>query len=341
MRDGQRVWKRTFRVSALLAFLLVASLAPYLTSSTELVRMRNALLYEDVPAEVDWTPANPPADFRVETAAPTPLFQQIVTDNRLVSPEGDWDTALRIGRHLLAGAVDHPGVGGPIQQDLSETHAEIIGQGRGYCGDYVDVFTALANASGVFSRSWAFSFDGFGGHGHIFNEVWDQASASWRMIDVFNNYYVVDERERPLSAIEFRRVLVQGEPIRWRPVEPAARPGYKYPEKAVDYYRRGVSEWYLWWGNNVFEYDRNPVVSVLATPSYSLGQLSAIAVGVYPSIRVLEVPGNAAQRASLKILRIQLIAVAVLVPLLLLLMAVSALRMRVFHRAVADSRVVV
>lgn len=327
-RSSVGAWRTTFWLSTLLALLLVASLAPYLTSSTELVRMRNALLYENTPAEADWTPATLPADWLAERAPPTPMFVRILAENGLVAPGDDWETALRIGRHLLWGVVTHPDNGGPVQLGLSDTWREITGKGRGYCGDYVDVFTALANASGIFSRSWAFSFDGFDGHGHIFNEIWDRKSASWRMIDVFNNYYVVDENERPLSALEFRKVLLAGAPVRWRAVEPEARPGYKYPEKAVDYYRRGAREWYLWWGNNVFEYDGEPVVSTLSTASRSLGQLSAIAAGVYPSIRVLQTPDNVKQRAALAQLRIQLLVTAVLLPSMLLLACISARRVR-------------
>ncbi len=331
-RSGERTWRAAFWVSALLALALVASLSPYLTSSTELVRLRNSLLYEATPAAADWTPATLPADYRVERAPPTPMFSRIVAENGLVVPGDDWETALRIGRHLLSGVVAHRGNGGPIQQGLADTYRAITGSGRGYCGDYVDVFTALANASGIFARSWAFSFDGFDGHGHIFNEIWDRRTATWRMIDVFNNYYVVDENERPLSALEFRKTLLAGDPVRWRAVEPAARPGYKYPEKAVDYYRRGADQWYLWWGNNVFQYDGNPVVSLFSVPSHSLGELSAIAVGLYPPIRVLQTSANEAQRLALKHLRVHLLVVIALLLPALLSMAISAARLLVLSR---------
>lgn len=220
-------WKATFWLSALLMVLAVASLAPYLTSSTEIVRMRNALVYDSKPAQADWTPAALPENYLAERAPPTSTFSRVVEEHGLIAQGDDWETALRIGRQLLSGVVAHGGNGGAIQSGLDETYREITATGRGYCGDYVDVFTALANASGIFSRSWAFSFGGFDGHGHIFNEIWDRKTASWRMIDVFNNYYVVDEDERPLSALEFREALLGAGPVRWRAVEPDARPGYE------------------------------------------------------------------------------------------------------------------
>lgn len=327
-RGNSSAWRATLWISALLALLVVTTLAPYLTSSTELVRIRNSLLYEPTPAVADWTPATLPAGYLFDRVSPTPTFLQIIAENELVDPEDDWQTALRIGRHLLSGVVGRRGSGGPIQLGLSDTYREITARGSGYCGDYVDVFTAMANASGIFSRSWAFSFDGFDGHGHIFNEIWDRRSATWRMIDVFNNYFVVDENERPLSALQFRTALLAGNPIRWRPVEPVARPGYKYPEKAVDYYRRGANQWYLWWGNNVFEYDGNRVVSLFSVPSRALGQLSAIAIGVHPPIRVLQTPENERQRDALENLKLHVLAVAVLFPVLTMLMLISACQIR-------------
>lgn len=89
-------------------------------------------------------------------------------------------------------------------------------------------------------------------------------------------------RASGLSTLEFREGITRGNAIGWRLIAPEARPGYKYFEKAVDYYRRGTNEWYLWWGNNAFEYDGHPVVSMLSVSSRSLGQLSAIAVGMHP-----------------------------------------------------------
>ncbi len=321
-----------------LALLLVASLAPYLTSSTELVRIRNALLYDPTPAEVEWTPTTVPNDYLVERTQATPLFTRVVEKNLLVVPGDDWQTALRIGRHMLSGVIDRRGSGGPIHKGLSTTYREITSRGRGYCGDYVDVFTALADASGVFARAWEFSFDGFDGGGHIFNEIWDRKTASWRFIDVFNNYYVVDENERPLSALEFHEALVSHSPIRWRFIEPRARPGYVYPEKAVDYYRRGADEWYLSWGNNAFEYDANRVVSLLNAVAPALAQFSAIVLGVYPKIRVLDLPENERQRDALERLKSHMYLVAACLPALLLIMIVALGRMMADRRCVPVGR---
>ena len=67
----------------------------------------------------------------------------------------------------------------------------------------------------------------------------------------------------------------------------------------------------------MFEYDRNPVVSLFSAASHSLGQLSAIATGVYPPIRVLQTSANEVQRAALEHLRLHLLLVlALLLPAL-------------------------
>lgn len=310
MQNPVWTWRRTQWAAALLAVLLVLSLAPYLTSSTELVRVRNALLYEPVSANADWTPAAPPAGFLLERISPPEAFRRIVDENRLFVDGNDWETALRIGRHLVHRA-DDSGRSGPIQADLLQSYRRITDTGDGYCGDYVDVFTALATTAGVFARSWAFSFDGYGGHGHVFNEIWDRQAGRWRMIDVFNNYFVIDGAGEPLSALQFRQALLDGGAVRWQPVDASARPGFKYAEKALDYYRRGAAEWYLWWGNNVFEFEGSRLVEVASAAGRPAEQLAAIVAGVHPGIRAIHEPRNEESRTRLLWVRYHLLLVAV------------------------------
>ena len=305
-----RLWLRLFWLSTVLTLAVGATLVPHLRDSAELVRMRNALLLQSEPAAHDWTPASVPAGFALERAAPLPLYADIVTRNQLDIEGDDWATALAIGRHLLP---DGRRSGGPIQADLTDTYTRITQQGEGYCGDYADSFTGFATAAGVFARPWAFSFDGFGGRGHIFHEIWDSQNARWVMIDVFNNFYVTDASGQPLSAMAFRAALQAGATdIKLVPVDPMARPGFKIEDKAIDYYRRGLPEWYMWWGNNVFEYDQAPLVRALGGVHRAAEQLGGVASGVHPEIRILAVPENAAQRASIESLRTRLVLVIIL-----------------------------
>jgi hypothetical protein len=292
-----------------LTLIAAGSLAPHFTNSAELVRMRNALLLQSEPATHDWTPDTRPASFEVDRGAPIPLYADIVSRHHLRVEGDDWATALKIGQHLL---IDGRRSGGAIQSDLTQTYRRITERGEGYCGDFADSFTGLANAAGVFSRPWAFSFDGFGGHGHIFNEIWDARTGRWIMIDVLNNIFVVDASGRPLSAVEFRNALLSGDAAyRLVPVKPTAHPGFKYEDKAIDFFRRGLPEWYMWWGSNVFEYDQAPLVRVLGGTHRALEQLGGIAAGVHPAIRILETPQNLPQRESMRWLRTRLIAVVV------------------------------
>lgn len=295
-----------FWVCLALAVLCSASLVPHLAASSELVRLRNALLLDSEPANAAWTPAALPAGYLAGAAGSTdPKFAELVQRFDLRVEGDDWATALRIGQLLR-----QPGrvPGNPIQSNLSETYRRITDNAEGYCADFSDVFTALAQASGVFSRAWAFSFDGFGGHGHVFNEIWDRRSARWIMLDVFNNFYFADAAGRPLSALEAREVLQAGGAPRMIPVAPASPPTYRYPEKAIDYYRRGLPEWYLWWGNNVFEYDRAEVVKLASKAGRSVEQLVSVGAGLYPHIRILESRDNEVQREQLKNLRLRLFA---------------------------------
>lgn len=303
-----RNWRRGFIVSAAALLLAMLPLAPHLTDSAELVRLRNALLLDHVAeTRFDWTPADMPADFRREPGPFNPRFDARVAALGLGALPSDWDRALALARHLLENR--HGPVGRPIQSDLEQTYQRITRYGEGYCGDYADVFTALALAAGLDVRAWAFSFDGFGGRGHIFNEVWDDGSGEWRMIDVFHNLYMTDEAGRPVSAQAFRAAMrAGGADLVFETIEPDARPVFKYEEKAREFYERGLSQWYLWWGNNVFAYDRAPLVQAFGKVSRSLEQLGGIAQGEHPHIRVLPDPANAAQVAAMERLQKRLLA---------------------------------
>ena len=305
-----RTCLRLFWVSALITLVFAGSLAPYLRDSAEMVRMRNALLLQNEAAAYDWTPDTVPEGFALERGAPSPLYANAVVAGDLKVEGDDWATALKIGRHLL---FDGKRTGRPIQSNLEQTYRRITERGEGYCGDFADSFTGLANAAGLFSRPWAFSFDGFGGHGHIFNEIWDRKAARWIMIDVFNNFFVVDGTGRPLSAIEFRRRLeTDASDLQLLPVDSASSPGFVREDKALEYYRRGLPEWYMWWGNNVFEYDQDPVVSALGNTHRALEQLGGVAVGAYPRIHILATSENLPQREAISWLRVRLIAVMAL-----------------------------
>lgn len=303
-----KILQLLFRVSVLLSAVGIAALAPHLTDSAELVRLRNALLLDNEPAMLNWTPESIPPGFAVETRRPNALFLEAVEREGLRAAGNDWQTALRIGAHLLKSGVRNEV---PIQSDLDNTYHRITEAGDGYCGDFADVFTGLASAAGVFSRSWAFSFDGFGGRGHIFNEIWDRTAQRWLMIDVFNNIYFVDSHGRPLSALEVRGALEKGSPVRLVPVSPDARPGFRHESKALEYFRRGLPEWYMWWGNNVFAYDQSPLVRSLGGAPRALEQLGGIAEGVFPRIRIMDVEGQRGARDGLVRLRVHLYFVAI------------------------------
>ncbi len=302
-------WRRCFWGCVIVLALVGATLVPHLKNSAELVRMRNALLLQAAPATGEWTPAAPPPGFRLESAPVDALYAQAVVEHTLVVPGDDWATALRMGQHLLQAS----GRGGAIQSSLDDTYRRIVERGEGYCGDFADVFTGLAHAAGLFSRSWAFSFDGFGGHGHVFNEIWDRQVGQWRMIDVFNNFYVVNAQGVPLSALAFRAALQAGQAdLQLVRVDEEAPPGFIHEHKAWDYYRQGLPEWYLWMGNNVFEYDQSALVRGFGKMHRALEQLGGIAAGAHPGIRILETADNAAQREALRWLRVRLLTVVVL-----------------------------
>lgn len=286
-------WKRGVWINLGILVLLVLSLSPYFTSSTELVRMRNALvLLDGTNSRFDWTPDSIPADFVLEHGAPDPLYAEVAAKLKLPELASDWDRVLAISRHLLGSSptLDGP----PIQSDLRDTYHRITEFGEGYCGDFTRVFMGFAVTAGIPVRAWAFSFDGFGGHGHVLPEIWNRELKQWQLIDIYNNVYFHGSDGLAISALELRRRLKDAPNLELHraPLYAGARPGYEIEEKFWDYYRRGLPEWYMLWGNNVFSYDKAMMSRHLGRISRSLEQLDAIAIGVYPPVNLLADDAN-------------------------------------------------
>lgn len=299
-------------VGTLLVLLALALLAPHLFSGTELVRLRHALLLgPDLSPGQDWTPASMPPDFRTETRTPSPYFTAVATGLALGTLPDDWARAQAISRHLLGSA---PALnGGAVQHDLRRTYEAIVNRGDGYCGDFVRVFSAIAGAAGMTVRPWAFSFDGFGGHGHIWVEVWNRQLQRWQLVDVFQNYYFTDGDDVPLSALALRSALTASSPtLRLHALHEGVPPGWAEEPKAWNYLRRGLPQWYAPWGNNVFTVDEAWPTRRFAGVSRALEQLGGIAAGVQPPIRVLADEGNRGERAALQGLRQRLMTALVL-----------------------------
>ena len=283
------------------------------------VRLRNALLLRPGnEADFSWTPDSVPADFRAEHMPPSADYATIVQSLGAREMPLDWDKARTLASHLGA----HAGDKGPIRSDLATTYRRIQ-QGYGYCADFVTAYLGLAHAAGVFARQWAFSFDGFGGHGHTFVEVFDRQRARWIFVDVFNNFHAIDTPTGELlSALEFRDFAMgRRESVAMRPNGPG-RPGFIHDAKALDYYRRGAPEWYMWWGNAVFSYYAHPLVRAAAQVSRSLANVVAVVVGLQPEMRIYPVTENREQARRLFELRRRLYWIAAI--LLALLVSLAA-----------------
>ena len=299
------------RLGLALWLLALALLAPNLGGGTEFVRIRHALLLgpEWVESE-DWKPPARPADFRVESHALDARLVAVVRKLELDALPDDWARAKVLGRHLLASAPQL--VGGAVQADLWGTHQSIVQRGEGYCGDFVRVYLALANAAGLTLRPWAFSFDGFGGHGHIWVELWNRQAERWQLIDIFDNFYFVRRgEETPISALEFRRELLSAggaaerRRIDLRLLVPEARPGYEIEAKAWAYFERGLHQWYLPFGSNVHSVDAAPVVRLFSGWSRMGEGVGALVSGRSPVVRVLASEANAGARADLRAVRLR------------------------------------
>lgn len=297
-------WAKWLCLASLGGLVVVAGLIAFMAvPSSEAVRLRNAFLIEAGRAgDFDWTPNDRPSDFRWEHEPATARFQAAVETIR-DEPGDAFVQAKSLAAQLLKNAND----GGAIQRGLDETYRRITEDGTGYCADFVRVFLAMAHAAGIPARQWAFSFDGFGGHGHTFPEIFDIRTGRWLMLDVFSNLYPVSASGQPLSALEFRQVLLDSSAtVRLRRIS-YGRLEFPIEEKAIEYYRRGAAEWYLWWGNDVFSYERHPAVRFGAVLGRGGEQLAALLAGVYPKFKVLDAQRHVAQIQRMAQLRQELI----------------------------------
>jgi transglutaminase superfamily protein len=286
---------------------LIAWLARRAWPPTEAVRLRNAFLVDPgLPRDFDWRPETRPPGYFVERGSRDPFFSGVVEAIGLPLESDDWTKALRIAIHLVENAQDK----GPIRADPHTSYRRIRA-GYGYCADFVKVFIALAHAAGLEVRQWGFSFDGFGGHGHTLVDVYDRARSRWLMLDVYNNFHVVDVASgEPLGALEYREALLG---LRGRAVMERNGPGrlgFEHAPIAVEYYRRGLDEWYLLWGNAVLSHYGHPMVRLAGRFSRPLADIVASAVGVLPRMRVYVTEGNVAKLRRMQALRARLVVAA-------------------------------
>lgn len=155
-------------------------------------------------------------------------------------------------------------------------------------------------------RKWGLSFDGFGGDGHAFNEVYDYGRGKWIMVDSYWSFYPRDAVTKvSLSVLEFKKLLVNDElrhsleGIRISP----ERFVFKSDDARLYYYRRGANQLFLYWGKNAFDYDAQPLVSAMSRISRAAEQASTILIGVHPEIRTLPDSSNAEDVAKLRQIR--------------------------------------
>lgn len=305
---------RSASVLAFVAVILAICILRMVTPSSEAVRVRNALIFDVIDMrEIQWIPSRYPRSFKLDTSSPPVLFQNAVArmERSATGYNADVDLALAIGRYLAVGKVK----GGAIQSDTVSTFETIMREGTGYCADFTQVFNGLAHAAALPVREWGMSFDGFGGEGHAFNEIFDRERGQWVFVDAFYSFYVTDRStDLPMSALQFRERLKDRKSwpsIRVVPISDV-RFAFDSEIRALEYYYRGVDEFYVWWGNNVFQYDSSPMVQVAARISRSAEQVFAILAGVHPQIRIPILPENEASIAGLKIVKFKFLALLLL-----------------------------
>ncbi len=251
-------------------------------------RVRNSLIARlSDPSSFDWTPPESPAGFLAETGPkPAELIAAVQASGASASAGvSDFERAKRLARHLASGTR----YSGVVASTTLRTYRVITTEGRGYCADFTQVFNALAYVADIPVRQWGFTFDSFGGHGHAINEIYDRSLRKWVLVDAFNSFVVVDRAtDQPLSVLEFRERLQQPAPLATLRIERLSRQfGFRDDAMLIDYFRDGVDQYFLDWGNNSLSYDRDPLVRTLGPLSRTTQQLAGILSGSRPKIHVM------------------------------------------------------
>ncbi|MBL8201852.1 MAG: transglutaminase domain-containing protein [Chromatiales bacterium] len=292
----------------------------------EAVRLRDSLLARiGTPQDFAWTPADVPPTFLRNTAEVPGTLARAA--DKVVTASDGWTRGLQIAMHL----GDAPNRDQPIQRSTADAYRIMFTEGGGYCADFTQVFVGLATAAGVPVREWGLSFDGFGGDGHAVVEVFDERRGKWLMIDPFNSFYPADAATgEPLSVLEFRERLRSPRPLETTRIVRISPRVNEFPvdEKLVEYFRRGIDQFYLWWGTNLFSYEQDPFVAVASRVSRTAEQAVAILRGVHPGIVILPTGTNQEliraerhqrQRTLTYLITLGVLAVLLVVQLLLLL----------------------
>jgi len=295
--------RRNLTIILLCLTAVVTMLIDLMTPATELIRFRNSLLANvGEPADFNWVPGAVPAEFNYETLLPPPVLANVSEEIRASSA-----LAVPLMTEIVAHLRSQPKRSGPIKSTTVEAYRLITETGRGYCADYTQVFNGLAHSVKLPVREWGMSFDRFGGDGHAFNEVYDETNKQWVFVDPMNGFYVTDSTSgRPLSVLEFRdRLIEDGGFASINFVRIGENFLFDSDREAFEYFQNGAAQFYQWFGNDVFSYDRHPVVRFLGPISRSMEQLAAIMLGIHPRIRIFPTDTNQSEIAALLRLRFQ------------------------------------
>ena len=291
-----------------------AWVATSITPGEEAVKVRNSLVARlGTPEDFNWRPDQVPPEFLSDEGAVPADFRELVAQLASDGAGGtrqDFELGLEFSRYLMSASRR---LGGPIQSNLADARRQITTEGRGYCADFTQVFTALATAAKLPVRRWSISFVGFGA-GHTFNEVYDAQRRKWTLVDAFHSLYFIDPTSgEPLSVLEVhdRLLALDGTSagIAIRRIVPQRLP-FRSEALALDYYRRGMPQLAMAWGSNSFGYDQSKAIRTAASISRHLERAVAIAVDQYPDLVIYPVGVSERDVAELRRTRQQFVLAA-------------------------------
>ena len=81
-----------------------------------------------------------------------------------------------------------------------------------YCRAKAQILNEVCLSLGIYSRKlWIIPLSVYDTECHVVNEIWDSQYNKWKMLDISNNLYWVDEKAEPLSMLEVRDKIINKE----------------------------------------------------------------------------------------------------------------------------------
>ena len=245
-RDQQKIVRNRILIPALCLLIGLAGLI-WCTSDAA---ARRAALFTAVklhtPEEVNWDPDDAPDWFVVDSSETLRPYKEkaraVLAPN---DPSTTEDQAFQLFRFVaeLGGPNAYKREGRSAPSDNVRTMMEQADKRefQGNCSDYSYILQTLSQAAGLDSRVVGMHADVWmDGWGHALNEIYIPEKKTWVAMDPLRNVYFTDSHGNPLSLLDVRTRLVDGDGEDLEVVQGEIQALAASPEFVLRYYRKHI-----------------------------------------------------------------------------------------------------